>query len=154
MSLEDYEENDTRLLTSPRSIEACRLEGILPKDLIYIPKNKFHEPGVPKEVAEMRFEFNQNKRKELIGVATNARADLIKDLEAESNGSPEAPSKPHPQSASQRLTKTSKSMQSVLLGEAMSKDEETTQKQMDVIRRIKEKEQSRFEKYIANEERK
>ena len=42
----------------------------------------------------------------------------------------------------------------VLLGGAMDKDKETTLKQMEVIKKIREKEQKRFQTYIVNEERK
>ena len=43
---------------------------------------------------------------------------------------------------------------SALVGEAMNKDKEVTRKQMELIQRIKQKEQKRFEKYLLNEERK
>jgi len=60
-----------------------------------------------------------------------------------------------------RSTHTSKSARSKvslkstsLVGGAMDKDKETTQKQMELIERIKGKEQNRFKKYLINEERK
>jgi len=35
----------------------------------------------------------------------------------------------------------------------MNKDKEVTKKQMELIKKIKEKEQKRFEKYLINEKR-
>lgn len=56
---------------------------------------------------------------------------------------------------SSKSTRSKLSMKSsIALGGAINKDKETTQRQMEVIKRIREKEQKRFQKYILNEERK
>ena len=67
ISIEDFDPSETKKrINSPRSLEACKIEGILAKELLHIPKSKFKEPGLPEEVAELRYEFHENKRRELI----------------------------------------------------------------------------------------
>lgn len=156
-----------RKINSPRSLEACRLEGVKAKELLYIPKELFQDPKLPDEVGKLRYEFNENKRQELIALVKKARKDIVKDHERTSTDQPTmAGSTMYNKGEgdnmlSQRSIQTSKSTRSklsmkstVLVGGAMDKDKEVTQKQMDLIKKIREKEQNRFEKYIVNEERK
>jgi hypothetical protein len=167
ITIEDIESTETRQkINSPRSLEACKLEGVFPKELIHLPKSKFNDPGLPAEVADLRYEFHENKRKELIELVKKARNKIIDDLERSSYDHPTLAGSTQFQTTngkfmSGRSVHTSKSARSrlsmkssVLVGGAMDKDKEVTQKQMEIIKRIKEKEQSRFEKYLINEERK
>jgi len=43
-------------------LDACRKEGIDPKNLIKKPANAFTEPGVHEKIAAMRYKFYQHKR--------------------------------------------------------------------------------------------
>lgn len=167
LSIDNYDFYETkRKLNSPRSKEACKLEGVLPKELLYVPKEKFQESGIPKEVANLRYEFHENKRKELFDLVKNCREKLIADLDKSTYDHPTLAGStlyqtPDGRFKSQRSIMTSKSARShmsykssAFLGDALNKDKETTEKQMELIKKIKEKEQKRFEKYIINEERK
>lgn len=167
LSIEDFDIMETKQkVNSPRTLEACKAEGVLPKELLHVPKSKFKEPGLPNEVAELRYEFHENKRKELIELVKKARQELIEDLDRSTYDHPTMAGStlyqtPNGKFLSARSIQTSKSSRSKvsmrssgLLGDAMNKDKEVTQKQMEVIQRIKEKEQKRFEKYLINEERK
>lgn len=167
ISIEDFDPMERKIkINSPRSLEACKIEGVLPKELLYIPKEKFREPGLPKEVGDLRYEFHENKRMELIELVKKAREEIMEDLDRSVYDHPTMAGStlyqtPNGNFMSARSIKTSKSTRSclsmkssALVGEAMNKDKETTQKQMELIKRIKEKEQKRFEKYLINEERK
>ena len=60
-------------VNSLQTQEACKNEGVTPKELLHIPKNEFSEPGLPQEVADLRYEFHENKRKELIELVRKTR---------------------------------------------------------------------------------
>ena len=153
-------------VNSPRTLEACKIEGVAVKELLHVPKEKFSEPGLPQEVADLRYEFHENKRKELIELVKKARQKLIQDLDKSTYDHPTMAGSTLYQTSngkfnSGRSIQTSKSSRSklsmkssALVGDAMNKDKEITRRQMELIQRIKEKEQKRFEKYLINEERK
>lgn len=136
---------------------------MLPKELLHVPRSKFSEPGVLKEVANLRYEFHEHKRLELIELVKKTRQRLIEELDVSVYDHPTLAGSTQYQTSdgkfmSVRSAQTSKSartaMSSGFLGGAVDKDKEKTEKQMEIIRRIKEKEAKRFEKYIFNEERK
>lgn len=166
ISIDDFDPMGTKRINSPRSLEACKLEGIMVKELLHVPKSKFKEPGLPSEVAELRYEFHENKRKELIDLIKSRRDQLIEELDRSTYDHPTMAGSTQYQTSngkflSGRSVQTSKSVRSnldmkssALIGDAMNKDKEVTRKQMELIKRIKEKEQKRFEKYLINEERK
>ncbi|CAI2361509.1 unnamed protein product [Moneuplotes crassus] len=166
ISIADFDPMGTKRINSPRSLEACKLEGIMVKELLHVPKSKFREPGLPPEVAELRYEFHENKRKELIDLIKSRRDKLIEELDRSTYDHPTMAGSTQYQTSngkflSGRSVQTSKSVRSnldmkssALIGDAMNKDKEVTRKQMELIKRIKEKEQKRFEKYLINEERK
>lgn len=167
ISIDNFDPKETkRKVNSPRTLEACKLEGILPKELLHIPVDKFREPGLPDAVAELRYEFHENKRVELIDLITKSRQKIIDDLDRSTYDHPTMAGSTQYQTSngkflSGRSIQTSKSSRSkmsmkstALVGDAINKDKEITKKQMELIKRIKEKEQKRFEKYLINEERK
>ena len=136
---------------------------MLPKELLHVPRSKFSEPGVLKEVANLRYEFHEHKRLELIELVKKTRQRLIEELDVSVYDHPTLAGSTQYQTSdgkfmSVRSAQTSKSARTVMslgfLGGAVDKDKEKTEKQMEIIRRIKEKEAKRFEKCIFNEERK
>jgi len=158
--------NRNKKVNSPRTLEACKLEGVTAKEILHVPQNRFCESGLPNEVADLRYEFHENKRKELIGLVKKARNKLIQDLDRSTYDHPTMAGSTQYQTfngkftsvksvQSSKSTRSKMSMKSSnLVGDAMNKDKEVTRKQMELIERIKEKEQKRFEKYLINEERK
>ena len=63
-------------LSSPRSLEACYEEGIDPGMLLYIDKKHFMQPGLHKDVSEMRFEFHERRRLALIDSVKEKRREI------------------------------------------------------------------------------
>lgn len=121
----------------------------------------FAESGVPKEVANLRYEFHENKRQELISLVTKARQQIIDELDKTGidnlnlTTSSQFLSKSKLNKSNAQGSKTARSMMTTgFLSKTMDKDKEANQKQMEIIQKIKQKEAKRFEKYIVNEERK
>jgi len=79
VSIEDFSpEEENILINSPRSLEACRVEGIDPSELLfkyfwYRPVSYYQKPGKGEGVAQLRFETYEAKRKELIEIIKNRR---------------------------------------------------------------------------------
>jgi len=68
---------------SPRTVEACRLEGIKPKELLYKPLD-WYKQRYPAELAQVRYDMLDNKRKELIEQVKEKRQELIYKQERKS----------------------------------------------------------------------
>jgi len=77
--LEDFPDYDPNAeITSPRSLEACAAEGILPQELVYKPPEVFHNPDLLPEVSYMRYEFAESRRKDLLAVARATWNDVAR----------------------------------------------------------------------------
>mmetsp|Transcript_12729 Transcript_12729/g.21040 ORF Transcript_12729/g.21040 Transcript_12729/m.21040 type:complete len:252 (+) Transcript_12729:3-758(+) len=77
-SLEDFREyNPDVQIGSPRSLAACDAQGILPKDLAYKPLEVFQLPGLDPRVAQLRYEFMEARRQDLIEAARETREIII-----------------------------------------------------------------------------
>lgn len=74
-TMDIYEQK--KLVNSPKTLEACRREGVVPKELRFIPKDKFKDQSMPEEVTEMRYQFNENKRLELVKIVKRTRIKLL-----------------------------------------------------------------------------
>jgi len=75
------------LLDSPWSLEACKMEGILPHEILHIPWEDMAQSGAWKEIIDIWYEFNERKWAELINLIKVARNKLIQDLEKSKNSS-------------------------------------------------------------------
>lgn len=82
-SLEDFGEyNPDATIGSPRSVAACDAQGILPRELRYKPLDVFQLPGVDLRVAQLRYDFMENRRQDLLSAARTTRQAII-ELAAE-----------------------------------------------------------------------
>eukprot|EP00930_Biecheleria_cincta_P062836 TRINITY_DN4828_c0_g2_i1.p1 TRINITY_DN4828_c0_g2~~TRINITY_DN4828_c0_g2_i1.p1 ORF type:complete len:538 (+),score=90.67 TRINITY_DN4828_c0_g2_i1:153-1766(+) len=82
-SLEDFGEfNPDATIGSPRSVAACDAQGILPRELRYKPLELFQLPGVDPRVAQLRYDFMENRRQDLLSAARSTRQAII-ELAAE-----------------------------------------------------------------------
>lgn len=82
-SLEDFREFDPdATIGSPRSVAACDAQGILPRELRYKPLELFMLPGVDPRVAQLRYDFMESRRQDLLSAARSTR-QAIMDLAAE-----------------------------------------------------------------------
>lgn len=77
VSIEDLAEKPTALVNSPRSLRACNMEGILPKELVKAPTSEFNKDRKSKAIVQMRIKFFEEKRQELIGIVSAARQRII-----------------------------------------------------------------------------
>jgi len=76
--LEDFDEFDPgSAVETPRSLAACTVEGIRPQDLTFVPQEAFQKAEVPTEVAQLRFEFFEAHRQDLLVLARAARALIV-----------------------------------------------------------------------------
>jgi hypothetical protein len=62
-SLTQFNQYETkRLISSPVSLEALKMEGLLPEDLLYKPLEQMIGKGVSKDVAEIRYNDREKRR--------------------------------------------------------------------------------------------
>merc|ERR1719316_1154853 len=68
---------NTKILDTPRTREACKALGLVLEDLHYRPFEHFHLPGDMKEKQQMRYEHFEKKRKEHLAQVLAERANVI-----------------------------------------------------------------------------
>ena len=72
ISLENFDECSTYSLTSPRSIEACKRQGIEPSELLYLPFDQFKETikdeKVDQKLLKALWERYNERRKDKIKI--------------------------------------------------------------------------------------
>ncbi|CAJ1399276.1 unnamed protein product [Effrenium voratum] len=81
------EENAKAVITSPRSLQACKQEGILPEELIYKPVEAFQDKNLSPRLVKLRYDFFEAKRRDLLAAARQAREVLLADWEKEGSDS-------------------------------------------------------------------
>ena len=69
-------------LTSPRSLDACDRQGIKPDELLARPLQTFIEKGVPDEIARMRYEHYESRRKEKLALVRNEYRSIVSESNA------------------------------------------------------------------------
>eukprot|EP01022_Parablepharisma_sp_SALTPOND_P031430 TRINITY_DN7_c0_g1_i1.p4 TRINITY_DN7_c0_g1~~TRINITY_DN7_c0_g1_i1.p4 ORF type:complete len:740 (-),score=132.28 TRINITY_DN7_c0_g1_i1:4303-6522(-) len=157
LSLENYPQYEAkRLINSPRSLEACKMEGILPEELLYKygftitfnqqrSKRNFALPGKSPEVQQMRYERFEKKRQELLAIAKAARKKLIETIERPERNTvsrlsrffSSTPSLEHPQTANVSIC-----------------SERTKENYQEIVKRAKDRELRLMTKMLAVEENK
>lgn len=77
-------ESDDTLFTSqyvksftPRSKEACKMLGVMPKELILRSFESFDKPGLTPEIARLRYKDYEQLRQETIHMVRQQRRDLV-----------------------------------------------------------------------------
>lgn len=68
---------NTKILSTPRTREACQSLGLVLEDLHFRPYETFAVPGDMKEKQQMRFEHFEKKRKEHLAQVLAERANVI-----------------------------------------------------------------------------
>lgn len=87
-SLATFDENNPRAtISSPRSIKACKTEGVLPRDLIFKPIEAFQEKNLSPRLVKLRFDFFEAKRRDLLAASRRARESLVADEAREKGAS-------------------------------------------------------------------
>mmetsp|Transcript_91820 Transcript_91820/g.163407 ORF Transcript_91820/g.163407 Transcript_91820/m.163407 type:complete len:522 (+) Transcript_91820:105-1670(+) len=79
-SLATFEEQDPKaVINSPRSLQACKQEGVLPQELIYKPVEAFQEKNLSPRLVKLRYDFFEAKRRDLLAASRRARDALLAD---------------------------------------------------------------------------
>ena len=87
-NLNEFLEHDIKaVIDSPRSLQACRQEGVAAADLIYKPIEAFAEKGLEPRLVKLRYDFFEAKRKDLLAACRRARDIIIEDENKERNHS-------------------------------------------------------------------
>lgn len=80
VSLDQFPEYDPGgYINSPRSLQACKQEGVLPFDLIYKPLENFSEKGLSPRLVKLRYDFFEAKRRDLLSSTRRTRETLVAD---------------------------------------------------------------------------
>lgn len=78
VSLANFDENNPRqVINSPRSIQACKLEGVLPTDLVHRSVENFQERNLSPRLVKLRYDFFEAKRRDLLAASRRARDTLV-----------------------------------------------------------------------------
>jgi hypothetical protein len=78
VALSEFPEYDPgAYINSPRSIQACKQEGVLPIDLIYKPLETFSEKGLSPRLVKLRYDFFEAKRRDLLSSTRRSREALV-----------------------------------------------------------------------------
>jgi len=86
VSLLTFDENNPKaVISSPRSLQACKQEGILPEELIYKPVEAFHDKNLSPRLVKLRFDFFEAKRRDLLAAARRAREHLLAETKENQN---------------------------------------------------------------------
>jgi hypothetical protein len=84
LSLADFNDRDPKgAVNSPRSLQACKMEGVLPQELMYKPPEAFQERNLSPRLVKLRYDFFEAKRRDLLATAKRARDALVSDEKRE-----------------------------------------------------------------------
>lgn len=87
-SLAAFDENDSRMIVnSPRSLQACKMEGVLPQELTFRPIESFQEKNLSPRLVKLRYDFFEAKRRDLLAASKKAREQILADERREKEGS-------------------------------------------------------------------
>mmetsp|Transcript_63122 Transcript_63122/g.137192 ORF Transcript_63122/g.137192 Transcript_63122/m.137192 type:complete len:533 (+) Transcript_63122:185-1783(+) len=87
-SLASFNETDTKsCINSPRSLQACKQEGVLPQELIYKPVEAFQERSLSPRLVKLRYDFFEAKRRDLLAASRRARDAIIAEEKREKENS-------------------------------------------------------------------
>lgn len=71
------EDDPDAVIGSPRSLQACAVEGVAAQDLIYKPIEAFTEKGLEPRLVKLRYDFFEAKRKDLLAACRRSRETIL-----------------------------------------------------------------------------
>jgi hypothetical protein len=84
ISLATFDDHDPKgQVNSPRSLQACKTEGVLPQELLYKPPEAFQERQLSPRLVKLRYDFFEAKRRDLLAAAKRARDAICADEKRE-----------------------------------------------------------------------
>lgn len=88
VSLASFDEkNPKAVINSPRSLQACKHEGVLPQELVFKPPEAFQEKNLSPRLVKLRFDFFEAKRRDLLAASRRARDAIMADERRERESS-------------------------------------------------------------------
>jgi len=88
ISLATFDENNPRIIVnSPRSLQACKTEGVLPHELTFKPIEAFQEKNLSPRLVKLRYDFFEAKRRDLLAAARKAREQIVAEEKREKESS-------------------------------------------------------------------
>lgn len=83
-SLENFDEKNPKcVINSPRSLQACKSEGVLSQELVFKPPEAFAERGLSPRLVKLRYDFFEAKRRDLLAAAKRAREQICQEEKRE-----------------------------------------------------------------------
>ena len=83
ISLDNFNEDNLQppFLTSPRSLHACKKEGVLPEELVHRPPSCYDnkDKNLPPRVVELRYQTANNARKQRLKIVMEAYKKLCEE---------------------------------------------------------------------------
>lgn len=77
-NLATFQEDDPLcIISSPRSLQACKSEGVLPKELEFKGIECFADKNLSPRLVKLRYDFHEAKRKDLLAAARKAREQMV-----------------------------------------------------------------------------
>jgi len=75
------------VISSPRSLQACKTEGVLPQELIFRSIETFQEKNLSPRLVKLRYDFFEAKRRDLLAASRKAREQICSEEKREKEGS-------------------------------------------------------------------
>jgi len=85
LRMDVYEQRN--LVSTPKSLEACRLEGVEPHELLYRQRDSFLEEAEDEEHAQLLYEYHEKQRQDILRLVTQRRQLLDGGLDRSSRQS-------------------------------------------------------------------
>lgn len=77
-TLEDFDPHDTeQIIESPRSLQACEVEGVDPEELFYAGHQSYTVGGLPERTRQLRHDFFEAYRQDTLNIVRESRHRLI-----------------------------------------------------------------------------
>jgi hypothetical protein len=87
-SFSNFEESNTKfVVNTPRSLKACKQEGVLPQELTFKPMEAFQEKSLSPRLVKLRFDFFEAKRRDLLAAARRAHESIVAEEKRERESS-------------------------------------------------------------------
>jgi hypothetical protein len=155
VSLENLDEFEEKLVVNtPRSLEACFKEGVEPEELLYIPIEKFQQPGLSPRIQKLHYDFFESKRKETLQAVRQARDSLINGSESRLVQSQSSPHLNHKKMFGQAIERA-KEKHIKMIDKLISYESKAAEKLLEKQKRDEEKakKEARIMRAKINEER-
>lgn len=85
LRMDEYDQRN--LVSTPKSLEACKLEGVEPQELLYRQRDSFLEEAEDEQHAQLLYEFHEKQRQDILRLVKQRRQMLDDGLDRSSRQS-------------------------------------------------------------------